>query len=183
MWKTKLQAYAAHIGPCMKKFRYPLLIFLAGLILLYLGAPHSQSTAELSGEQAQLSSVSPQNFDMETFETDLQNKLSLIEGAGQVELLLALEDTEEVVYASDIRRSSAGAENDSYEKNLTVLSDGNYGEQPVQIKSVCPTFRGAVILCEGGDQTTVRLAIAEAVSAACGLSMDKISVLKMQQSE
>ena len=181
MWKTKFQAYAAHIGPWIQKFRYPLLIFLAGLILLYLGAPRNRSEAEPGEEKTQPSSVSLQNFDIEAFETDLQDKLSLIEGAGQVELLLALEDTEEVVYASDIRRSSAGAENSSYENNLTILSDGNYGEQPVQIKSVCPTFRGAVILCEGGDQTTVRLAITEAVSTACGLSMDKISVLKMQQ--
>ena len=51
MWKTKLQAYAAHVGPWIQKFRYPLLIFLAGLILLYLGTPHNRSEAEPGEEK------------------------------------------------------------------------------------------------------------------------------------
>ena len=39
---------------------------------------------------------------------------------------------------------------------------------------------GAIVVCQGGDNATVRLAIIEAVSNVTGLGADKISVLKMK---
>lgn len=175
MWKTKVQEFTVRILPTMQKYRYAFVILLAGLIMLCVGAPRDEPIASEREPAAESDS-----FDLAAFQNNLQEKLSLIEGAGKVQLLLSLEGTEEIVYASNTRQTSTGADNASYESNLTVLSDGSYGEQPVRVKSVCPTFRGAVVLCEGGDQTTVRLAVTEAVSTACGLGTDKISVLKMQ---
>lgn len=159
----------------MQKYRYAWIVLLAGLIMMCVGAPGDAPT-----ERKQEQTAENHDFDLSVFQNDLQEKLSLIEGAGHVQLLLSLEGTEEIVYASNTRQTNTGEDNTSYESSLTVLSDGSYGEQPVRVKSVCPTFRGAVVLCEGGDQTTVRLAITEAVSTACGLGADKISVLKMQ---
>lgn len=175
MWKTKTLELAARMVPMLQKYRYVFLILLAGLIMLCVGAPRDEPVA---AEQEQ--GVQTMDFNIAAFQNDLQEKLSLIEGAGQVQLLLSLEGTEETVYASNTRQTNTGENNASYENSLTVLSDGSYGEQPVRVKSICPTFRGAVVLCEGGDQTTVRLAVTEAVSTACGLGADKISVLKMQ---
>ena len=43
-----------------------------------------------------------------------------------------------------------------------------------------PVFQGAVVVCQGGDQPTIRLAIVEAVADATGLTADKITVLKMK---
>jgi hypothetical protein len=37
-----------------------------------------------------------------------------------------------------------------------------------------------VIVCQGGDQPEVKLAVVEAVCDAVGLTADKISVLKMK---
>lgn len=177
MWKQTILKWTSRLTPNLQKYRYVWIILLAGLLILSLGAPRDAPEAEESKEGAVSSSS---NFDLSSFESALQEKLALIEGAGQVELLLSMEDTEEVVYASNTRQSSNGENMSSYENDLSVLSDGSYGEQPVKVKSVCPTFRGAVILCEGGDDTQVRWAITQAVSAACGLSTDKITVLKMQ---
>jgi stage III sporulation protein AG len=39
---------------------------------------------------------------------------------------------------------------------------------------------GAIVVCQGGDQPTVRLAILDAVSKVTGLGADKISILKMK---
>ena len=52
------------------------------------------------------------------------------------------------------------------------------GFEPFYVLS--PTYLGAVIVCQGGDSPTVKLAIVEAVSNATGLSADKITVLKMK---
>ena len=43
-----------------------------------------------------------------------------------------------------------------------------------------PAYLGAIVVCQGADNNTVRLAIVEAVSRATGLGADKISVLKMR---
>lgn len=122
-------------------------------------------------------------FDLSSFEDSLEKQLSSINGAGEVSLLLSIEGTEETVYASNIRESTSSDSNNIYEKDLSVLSDSSYGEEPVKVKSISPTFRGAVVLCEGAADVSVKYSITEAVSAACGLSMDKISVLQMDTTQ
>ena len=43
-----------------------------------------------------------------------------------------------------------------------------------------PTYRGALVVCQGGDQADVRLAVTEAVAALTGLSSDRVTVAKWQ---
>ena len=49
----------------------------------------------------------------------------------------------------------------------------------VTVKSLLPTFRGAVVLCDGADNAQVRLAVTQAVGTVCGIGSDKVTVLKM----
>lgn len=177
MWKTKLLALGTKIVPMAQKYRYALIILLTGFIFMLVGTPRAAPKQE---KEQPAAAVEQQIFDLSAFQEELRAGLSLIEGAGEVSLLLSVKDTGEVIYASNTRQSSTGESNASYENTLSVLSDGSYGEQPVRVKNVYPTFRGAVVLCEGGDQISVRLAVTEAVSTACGLQTDKITVLKMQ---
>lgn len=177
MWKTKLIDLSAKVVPSIQKYRYVVIILLAGLLLMLVGTPRDAPDVDV---QKRTDTQQVQGFDTAAFQEDLSDKLSLINGAGQVSLLLSMEDTEEVIYASNTKQTSTGENNVSYENTLSVLSDGSYGEQPVRVKSVFPNFRGAVVLCEGADDINVRLAITEAVATACGLSTDKITVLKMQ---
>ncbi|MFR4414339.1 MAG: hypothetical protein ACLT4C_03190 [Butyricicoccus sp.] len=48
------------------------------------------------------------------------------------------------------------------------------------VKRVLPVFRGAVVLCDGADDASVRLSVTQAVSTVCGIGADKVTVLKMQ---
>ena len=49
------------------------------------------------------------------------------------------------------------------------------------IKQVNPQkYLGAIVVCQGADSPSVRLAITQAVSRIIGLSADKICVLKMK---
>ena len=63
---------------------------------------------------------------------------------------------------------------------MSVVSNGNCGETPVTVKRVLPVFRGAVVLCDGADDASVRLSVTQAVSTVCGIGADKVTVLKMQ---
>ena len=50
---------------------------------------------------------------------------------------------------------------------------------PVTERVDAPTFRGAVVACEGADRAEIRLYVTEAVMAVTGLSSDRICVLKL----
>ena len=94
-------------------------------------------------------------------------------------LMLSLDQTEESVYAVNTRQTS-GSDSRSRESDVSVVSNGSCGETPVTVKRVLPVFRGAVVLCDGADDASVRLSVTQAVSTVCGIGADKVTVLKMQ---
>ena len=162
--------------PLVRKYRAVIIILLAGVLLAAGGG--SKKTAEAPQDDT----AAPQSdYDLASFEQKLSEKLAAIEGAGRVELMLSLEQTEEAVYAVDTRQTEHTSIGQSYERSLAVISDGSHGQTPVTIKNMQPTFRGAVVLCDGADDVQVRLAVTRAVSAVCGIGADKITVLKMEQ--
>ena len=163
------------------RYKYFLAVIAVGVLLLLSAKVPASEPAKEEGTQTEAA------FDLQTFQHSVADSLAQIEGAGRVEVLLSLEAGEESVYASDVSQSSqsTGGSSDStsetYQSTMSILSDGSYGETPVLIKSKYPTFRGAVILCEGADSDTVRLQIVQAVSALCGISSDHISISKLKQ--
>nr|WP_297278842.1 stage III sporulation protein AG [uncultured Butyricicoccus sp.] len=176
--KTAVQAGLNGLVPKIGKYKYALIVLLVGILLLYAGGgardrPEQEQSVPDGTEQAA--------FDLAAFEDELESKLAQIAGVGRVELMLSLEQTGEAVYASNVRQSASGEQNGSYESTLSTVSDGSYGEQPVRLKQTCPTFRGAVVLCDGAGSHAVQLAVTQAVSAVCGLGADRISVIQMGQ--
>ena len=170
--------------PLLKRYRYPILVLFAGLLLLALTSPGKKDAAvAVSGENAGGAAgeaTAEAGFDLAAFEEKLRQDVSQINGVGRVSLSLSLKSTEEAVYAADIRQSSQNADATSYESALSIVSDSSYGQQPILVKKQYPTFRGALVLCDGADNDTVRLAVTDAVSTMCGIGADKVSVLKMQ---
>ena len=161
-----------------EKYKYFIAVILLGVFLL---ASSHMPKKENKPPQTMETSC----FDMKAFQNDIAESLSKIEGAGRVEVLISLEAGEESVYASDINRSSQTGDHssESYQSTMSILSDGSYGEDPVLIKNKYPTFRGAVVLCDGADNDHVRLQITQAISVLCGISSDHISISKMSQQE
>ena len=60
--------------------------------------------------------------------------------------------------------------------DATVLCDGEDGEEVVLLTQYYPSFRGALVVCPGGDDPQVQLAITQAVSALTGLGSDRITI-------
>ena len=167
------------------KYKYAILVLLAGVLILSFSTSMGTETNIQQHSTAQTDvtqqiSQTTQSFQLTEFEEKLQDSLSNIQGIGRVKLTLSLKTTEESVYAADIRESTQSDANNSYESALSIISDKNSGEQPILVKNIYPTFRGALVLCDGADSDTVRLCVIQAVSTICGLGTDKVSVLKMQ---
>ena len=60
------------------------------------------------------------------------------------------------------------------------MTDNQRAESGLVCQRFPPIYKGAIIVAEGGDLASVKLAIVDAVSDATGLGADKISVLKME---
>lgn len=176
-----MKNWQSRINFLWERYKYFLAVIAVGVLLLLsanLPTQEPEQEEDVPTESA---------FNLQAFQQSVADSLAQIEGAGKVDVLLSLEAGEESVYASDVSQSSqsTGGSSDSnsetYQSTMSILSDGSYGETPVLIKSKYPTFRGAVILCEGADSDTVRLQIVQAVSALCGISSDHISISKLKQ--
>ena len=159
--------------PVLKKYRAVLAILLAGVLLLASG--RGGKTEQMQTADTEVPAA--QTFDLNDFRQELETRLTAIDGAGCVELMLSLEQTEEAVYAVNTRQTS-GSDSRSLESDVSVVSNGSCGETPVTVKNLLPTFRGAVVLCDGADDAAVRLAVTQAVGTVCGIGSDKITVLK-----
>ena len=75
---------------------------------------------------------------------------------------------------------SATAPEDYSRTSEPVLLDGGDREETVVTRTAYPTYRGALVVCQGGDRADVKLAVTEAVSALTGLSSDRVTVAKCQ---
>lgn len=157
------------INALFAKYKYPILIVLVGLGLMLLPEGSEPSAAPVPVE-----TEAPH-----TLEERLEAILAQIDGAGQVRVLLTEDSGRETLYQTD--SASESGDSGTRRTDDTVLTqDGSRTESPLVRQVLEPEYRGAVILCQGADAPSVRLAIVEAVCCVTGLGADKISVLKMK---
>ncbi len=144
----------------IKEYKYVALILAIGVLLMLL--PEKEPDAQImpAMEKNTLSQ-----------EERLEDILGQIQGVGKVRVLLTTAAGEENIYVYD---------EDSNGREVVVITDSQRSQSGLVSQVLPPTYLGAVIVCQGGDQATVRLSITEAVSDATGLSADTITVLKMK---
>ena len=112
-------------------------------------------------------------------EEQLANILAKVSGAGEVKVMLSLAAGEETLYQTDVDQQTQ-TDSTSSKRNTVTVTDSQRNESGLVRQVLPPAYMGAIIVCEGADAPSVRLAIIEAVSDVTGLGADKISVLKMK---
>lgn len=147
----------------IRKYRYVVLVILAGVVLMCL--PSEKETVAVQEE----SQSQPQ------LQEELETLLGRLEGAGKVKVLLTQATGAKTTYQTDENVREDTRQSD------TVLVTGSDRSQTGLVQQVDPPrYQGAVILCQGAQRASVRLAIVEAVANATGLPTNRISVLKMK---
>ena len=119
----------------------------------------------------------------ESIQREMEEILGHISGVGQVRVMLTVDTDGERQLARDTELSYSGATaapEDYSRRSETVLVDGVSGDEAVVVRTVHPTYRGALVVCQGGGQPDVKLAVTEAVAALTGLSADRITVAEWQ---
>lgn len=155
----------------VKKYRYVLLVVLAGIFLMAL--PEGKKTETVPQTQTPTEESAPD------LQESLSEILSMIEGAGKVKVLLTQSEGEKTVYQTD-EDITTGDTSGDVRRDTVILSDSNRGESALIKQVNPPVYLGAVVLCQGADKASIRLSIVEAVAKATGLTTDKITVLKMK---
>ena len=165
----------------LRTYQYVLLVILAGLALL-LWPQREGDRQRAQDPQAAAPVQAGADQELEALRAKMETILSRIEGVGELRLMLTLETDGERKLAGDsaLRYSGSTAAPDDYERTheTVVLSQTGSGQEVVVIQELCPRFRGALVVCDGGDVASVRLSVIEAVSALTGLGADKIAVVK-----
>lgn len=116
-------------------------------------------------------------------QAQLEDILSAVSGVGQVRVLLTVESDGERQLAQDTELEYSGptsSPEDYSRRSETVLVKGGSGAETVTVRQTYPTYRGALVVCQGGDRAEVRLAVTEAVAALTGLTTDRVTVAKWQ---
>ncbi len=153
-----------------KQYRYGILILLLGVVLMLIPTEDKKEITPVPSVEISKGS---------TQEERLAQILSRIEGVGKAEVMLTLAMGEETVF--ETREDSTIADSsERYDREPVIITDPNRAEQGLVRQVIPPIFRGAIVVCQGGGDPTVKLAIVEAVADVTGLTVDKITVLKMK---
>lgn len=157
-------------GIFFQKYKYVVLILVLGILLMLLPEKSAKENIPetVMGEEATVSLAE-----------QLEEILCRMEGVGAVRVLLTVSAEEETIFQTNENQTDAESSG-SIKTDTVIISDTNRNQQGLVRKVISPIYQGAIVVCQGGDQPTVKFAVTQAVANATGLRADCISVLKMK---
>ena len=105
----------------------------------------------------------------------MEEALSRMAGVGEARVVLTLQSGPRRIVAQDTDSAVRDGESEAG-LSTVVVSGGDGGEETVTLQQISPQYQGALVVCSGGGNPSVRLQVVEAVSALTGLGADHISV-------
>lgn len=146
----------------LRDVKLPILLLCAGLLMVLIGGHGNNNQSDTVDSGPVLSSDS-----LIAAEERLTSILQKIDGVGEVHVLLSYETTAETEYVSD-------------DGETVRLSSGSGTETALAKFMRYPHFQGAVVVCRGASQASVKLSVIEAIAKFTGLRSDQISVLQLR---
>lgn len=157
-----------------EKYKYAVFVALigAGLLLWPSGSGGTETKQAETAMQPNIQDI----------QEEMASILGAMSGVGQVRVMLTLDSDGERKLAqdTDLAYSGSSASPEDYSRSSETVLTGGGEDGVVVVRTLYPTYRGALVVCQGGDRAEVRLAVTEAVSALTGLSADRITVAKWQ---
>lgn len=173
--KTQLRNGLAWV----RKYRYVGFTILLGVVLLLW--PKGREKTETASSQAQNlqnDMVREESPDTE-MEQRLADLLGQIQGAGKVSCMVTFRDNGVREYLTDHTVESSGTER----TQTVVLDRDQEGQETVLVTASEPKLEGVAVVCDGGEDPTVRLEIVRTITALTGLGSDHISVVKRESNQ
>lgn len=109
--------------------------------------------------------------------SELTKTISSIDGVGECNVMITLQNTKESVYAENKETSSDESSNS--ENNEYVIYNSENGDSPLLLKEEMPKVAGVAVVCTGGDNVLVQEKIIDCVCALFNISSSRVSVAKL----
>ena len=176
MKKAEIMEYLKRLGD---KYKYVLAVCIVGLALVSFPTEQKEERVQASTKEDMFFSKDETAGDMEK---RLEEVLSQISGVGRVEVMLTLKSGSRWVYAyNENKNMSQNQETQNADTSRDMVLTGSSGsQQPVVVQVDKPCYMGALIVCDGAADSSVRLDMTNAVSSLTGISSDKIVISKMK---
>lgn len=153
-----------------KQYRYGILVVAIGIFLMLLPGKSDPEAPSVTSQPEAAAELSVSE--------ELTQILTQIQGVGKVRVMITEATGAETIYQTDLDRTES-SDSGTYREDTVVIS-GNNSDTGLVKTITPPTYLGAIIVCQGGGDPAIRLAVSQAVSAVTGISTDRITVLKMK---
>lgn len=155
----------------LKKYRLAAAVILLGVVLMLL--PGGETA-----EQSPPRDAETEAFDRAAVQSEMEDILRGIDGVGELTLMLTVDAGTRRELAQNVTEEQSGREDIKKKTETLVLGAGSGVQNVVVTESVYPRYVGALVVCEGADSASVRLAVTNAVSVLTALPSDRISVVR-----
>lgn len=171
-----------------------LILGIFGVLLLVIALPAEKTDkdgsqaaqTQLQEETAEKTGQADGEDTVTALEKRLEETLSLIDGAGQVRVMITLKDTGEKVVEKDVTQRSdtdtGGAQNTDLTQSSVYVKDGSQ-ETPYISNELTPQVEGVLVVAQGGGNSIVKQNILQSVMALFPLEAHKITIVKMSMQE
>lgn len=170
-----------------------LILLLAGLLLIVIAVPveNKETEKKETVKEAEPVIEETQTDYISVQEAKLKSILSKVEGAGEVEVMITLRASKELIIEKDTpstvtsseEEDSTGGKRSSSERttNETTVynQDGSGSTSPYVIKEIEPEIEGIIVLAKGGDDPVIAKNISDAILALFRVEAHKIKVMKL----
>ena len=147
-----------------KKYIPIVLVAFLGILLLVGGGVIGGSAERVSENDTE--AYFSVRFYTEDLEERIEELCRQVHGVGEVHVLVTLEGGCEYVYAENVSGASH-----SY-----LLTETGVGDAPVFVQEIYPRIRGIAVVCARGEDSAVRLAVTQLLSAAFDIPSSRIYV-------
>lgn len=180
-----------------------IIMFIAGVLIIALSVPdlfapkvskNSKTTdtsviQEAAGTKNTKDNAS--NEYVKKLEEELKSKLRLVEGIGEVDVMITLKSSRELIplkdspYTQETNNEADGNGGSRISSNIkkeeeTVLITNEEGDKiPYVVKEIEPEVEGVVVIARGGGDQNIVGEIIDAVEVLFGIPTHKIKVMKM----
>ena len=172
----------------VSKSSFLVLVGLVGLMIVLISSfdftkTENNKTDKIDMTTSQvLSSTEYTNL----MESKLEKIISEMLGHKSVRVMVTLESGTEYVYADEIKVDAdvtkdqsalKTQQSDSNQKTYIVVKDSDGNEHPLIVTEKMPVVRGVVVVCNGGEISSVASAVRLAVRSALNVDDQKICVI------
>ena len=180
--KSKLLAKIKNI----KHIEIILVALLIAVVLIIWFADFGKKDTK-EGTQTTNGSVSSVSLYTTELEQKLEKTLSLIEGAGSVDVMITLNGASKLILAYETENKNNSTDNTTSNGTTTkssnttsnsspIIINKNGQSQPLVLSEIMPDIKGIVVVCEGANNIRVKLNILQAVQALLGVNSGQIEI-------